>query len=283
MEQIFSISYSNTVSGCILRAVYNTHVHGKYCNILLDDSSLTSCLIVTIKGTGTILLKDKTQIQLPEKTYYIGTHSDIHGLSSSCDHWHYSCFWFNPVGLNYADHLLLTNRDCDPEEEDRFATELISLIQSGDSNNIKLANALFTSKFLSLRPYKTDSLSSSVKLFQEVISYINKNLNSITSIKDIAGHFAYSEKHLRSIFKTHAKMSPKKYIQKLKLEQICTLLKTSSISLQEMVELFNFASISHLISSFKNEYGVTPTVYKNLPRSQIKEFEKKNLSYPQDE
>ena len=138
MEQIFSISYSNTVSGCILRAVYNTHVHGKYCNILLDDSSLTSCLIVTIKGTGTILLKDKTQIQLSEKTYYIGTHSDIHGLSSSCDHWHYSCFWFNPVGLNYADHLLLTNRDCDPEEEDRFATELISLIQSGDSNNIKL-------------------------------------------------------------------------------------------------------------------------------------------------
>lgn len=157
---------------------------------------------------------------------------------------------------------MLNDKPFDSNEEDRFATEIINLLQTGDANDIKYANALFTCKFLSLKPYNGDVVSTSLKLFQDVIVFIDKNLRSITSIKDIASHFAYSEKHLRSIFKTYAKTSPKQYIQKLKLEQTCILLKTSPISLQEIVELYNFCSISHFISSFKKEYGVTPTAYK---------------------
>ena len=273
MDQIFSISSLDALSGCTLRAVYNTYTYGKYTNVLLEDDSISSCLLITLEGTGSIILKDKTVIKLPEKSMYVGTHSDIHSLNSTSDTWHFCCYWFNPVAINHSRNIVLPELISSSSEEDAFATEIINLISTGNSNDIKYANALFTCKILKLKPYEANVATPSSKLFQDVITYINRNLKIITSIKDIANHFAYSEKHLRSIFKTYAKTSPKQYIQKLKLDQICILLKTSSMSLQEMVELFNFCSLSHLISSFKKEYGVTPTQYKNQPSIHTKKAE----------
>ena len=101
MEKIYSIINSKTVSGCILRSVYNTHVHGKYSNILLDDPRIHTCLITTIEGSGTIVLKNKTHIKLTPGSYYIGTYSDIHCEISNDKYWHFCSYWFTPVGLSY--------------------------------------------------------------------------------------------------------------------------------------------------------------------------------------
>lgn len=262
MEKIYSIINSKTISGCVLRSAYNTHVYGKYKNILLDDPRISAYLIATLDGSGEIVLKDKSRIKLTAGSYYIGSYSDLHCEFSTDEHWHFCSYFFTPVGLDYSNRLVLKDRPFDCAEEERLATQIINLLQTGDGNDVKYANALFTCKFLSLKPYEGEVISTSLKLFQDVIAFIDKNLKTITSIKDIASHFAYSEKHLRSIFKTYAKISPKQYIQKLKLEQICTHLKTSSTSMQELVELYNFCSISHLITSFKKEYGITPAAFK---------------------
>ena len=68
-------------------------------------------------------------------------------------------------------------------------------------------------------------------------------------------------KHIRYIFNRQFKTSPNKFIDSLKLEQIILMLQTTSYSLEDLAELYNYSSASHLINNFKKKFGSTPKQY----------------------
>ena len=110
-----------------------------------------------------------------------------------------------------------------------------------------------------LNPYT----QKSTELTEKIVLYINMHIEENLQVRDIADEFRYCEKHIRHLFKTTLGMSPKQYINKIKLENIRNQLSSSSLSLQELAEKYAYASASHLINNFKKEYGVTPTDYRN--------------------
>lgn len=63
-------------------------------------------------------------------------------------------------------------------------------------------------------------------------------------------------------------ISPKKFINDTKLNNVCFLLSTTSLTLQELGEKYYYASASHLANRFKQKFGITPTEYrKNVTQS----------------
>lgn len=262
MNQIYSTCSLKTLIGCNLVAVYNTHVYGTYKNLVVADSNIMNCLLFTLEGSATILMKDKSKVSLSPCSVFIGKHSEISMLSSNCEHWHFLCYWFNPIGMDVPKNAYFVSESIDKAAESDFCTNIISLLRTGVNENIEYANALFTCKYLEMRRFLPLQSSKTSQVFNDIISYINVNIENLPKIQDIAKHFAYSEKHFRTIFEAHAKISPKQYINKRKLERAAVLLVTSSYTLQELSDLLGFYSVSHLINSFKKEYGITPSAYK---------------------
>ena len=57
-------------------------------------------------------------------------------------------------------------------------------------------------------------------------------------------------------------VSPKKFISDTKLNNICFLLSTTTLTLQELAEKYSYVSASHLTHRFKQKFGITPTKYR---------------------
>jgi len=52
------------------------------------------------------------------------------------------------------------------------------------------------------------------------------------------------------------------YFNKIKLERICNLLKTTDLNLKEIAEKLEFYDTSHLNTFFKKRMGITPGKYR---------------------
>ena len=99
-----------------------------------------------------------------------------------------------------------------------------------------------------------------------MIFYINTNLEEELHVADIAEYFHYSEKHIYHLFITTLGVTPKQFINNVKLQNVCHFLESTDFSLQDLAEKCGFATTSHLINNFKKEYGMTPAAYRKLHR-----------------
>lgn len=250
------------ISTVSLISAYNTHVYGYYKNLLIREKPDMHCLIISLHGQAEIELHSGKKVALPEKGVFFGRLSSMHALLSDCPHWHFVCFWFIPhnidLPLNQSYHIKSLRID----KEDDCANKIIRLLQMNLDYKTKYANSYFCFRLLEHLENINPVIQKSTELTDKIISHINNHIEEDLQIKTIAQTFHYSEKHIRSLFNNTLHISPKQYVIKVKLENICHLLLNSDLSLQELAEKYCFASVSHLVNSFKKEYGVTPSTYR---------------------
>lgn len=95
---------------------------------------------------------------------------------------------------------------------------------------------------------------------RKAITYINKNINKRLTVIKIAEECGISPDYLSHIFKKEIGSNLSSYILKQKLEIAKTLL-WEGYSNSKICYALSFCSQSYFISSFKNEYDMTPTEY----------------------
>lgn len=99
------------------------------------------------------------------------------------------------------------------------------------------------------------------ELMTELIQYIKNHINSSLTIQEICNKFAISRSSLQALFKRNLNVSPKHYINNIKLEQSKVLLKNSARTVSEVSDMLGFASIHYFSRKFKLEYGISPSEY----------------------
>lgn len=93
-------------------------------------------------------------------------------------------------------------------------------------------------------------------------SYIQTNIQEKINLKEMARHLGYTEYYLSQKFKSEVGISFNDYVQLEKIEKAKMMLKTTSLTIEEISASLAFSSRSHFSTVFKKRVKVTPSLYR---------------------
>ncbi len=97
----------------------------------------------------------------------------------------------------------------------------------------------------------------------DAIAFINMHYKQQPSLDDIAKHVHLSPTHFQKLFTEWAGISPKRFMQFLRLEYAKNLLREKQMTLFDVATEANFSSTSRLHDLFIGIVAMTPAEYKN--------------------
>ncbi|WP_429308939.1 helix-turn-helix domain-containing protein [Paenibacillus mucilaginosus] len=94
------------------------------------------------------------------------------------------------------------------------------------------------------------------------ISYMeDQYLNSI-SLEEIAAESNISVRHLNRIFRSYYQTTPFAYLQRLRLEHACMMLKKTGLPITEISHESGFNDSNYFTRQFTKVYGQSPKAYR---------------------
>ena len=107
-----------------------------------------------------------------------------------------------------------------------------------------------------MNPSKADELC------YRLMSYINSHIYEIKNLEELAQNTNYCYPHLSTLFKRHTSQTLSEYFRFQKLEKAKALIEETELSLTEIAENLNYASIYSFSKAFKNQYHLSPAEYR---------------------
>jgi len=71
-----------------------------------------------------------------------------------------------------------------------------------------------------------------------------------------------SPSRFRHLFKHETGTSPAQYLKELRLRKAAKMLRTSFLSVKQILKRVGLGSTSHFVHDFRRLHGVTPTAYR---------------------
>lgn len=98
-------------------------------------------------------------------------------------------------------------------------------------------------------------------IYKTAVSFMNDNIDSSITVKEIAEKCCISATSLQKIFMEYAGIGIHKYFLKLRLNHAATLLAGGATT-SAIAEIMNFSSQAYFSEVFKREMGVSPKEYR---------------------
>lgn len=116
---------------------------------------------------------------------------------------------------------------------------------------------LFLKLLLSLRknPAKTS-------VARQLSEYVEKNIDSISSLSDICRELHYSKNYVIRIFNREFGCSPIQYINDIKIAKATYLLETTSRPIDEIAEKCGFSDYAYFYRRFVKKTGLSPLKWR---------------------
>lgn len=102
------------------------------------------------------------------------------------------------------------------------------------------------------------------KSINKVLEYINRNIHANPSLEELSQIANISSFHFHRIFKTIVGENLGEYIQRLRLEHVASMLRTSNLPLSELADKSGYNNTQALSKAFKKYFGMPPSVYKTM-------------------
>lgn len=155
-----------------------------------------------------------------------------------------------------ADNCIIT----DPFEVNASYKSMTDLILNPSNFNLlKIRNISESVILQGLNMIKQKNSRFSDSFNQILKSHPNFDL----TLNQIALEMNYSTTHLERLSMRHFGCSVAEYLNRAKLIKICSLLRTTDLTLSEIAEQTHFYDAGHLSVFFKNRMNQTPGKYRN--------------------
>jgi two-component system, response regulator YesN len=109
----------------------------------------------------------------------------------------------------------------------------------------------------------SNSLSQYTTMTRRVIEYIHSFYNKQINKEELAAKLSTHPSHLSRKFKEETKLTLTAYQQMLRINQAKHLLKTESLSVEEIAWTIGYDDPSYFARVFKKETGRTPSAYRD--------------------
>ena len=99
--------------------------------------------------------------------------------------------------------------------------------------------------------------------------YIELSLDRKVRAADLAALVGYTEYYLTEKFRKETGQTVSEYIRRMKIERAKILLRSTSLSIQQISEQLAFNTPNYFIRCFREQMGMTPAAYKKNIRNNI--------------
>lgn len=144
-----------------------------------------------------------------------------------------------------------------------FKSRLLSLADSILSEEGRISGARSLGYFYLLMSFHEQTNSPKPNAYvREAKKYMDMNFYRNPSISEVAETVNVSDRYLYNLFIKHEGISPKKYLNNLKLARAKSMLKNTDYSISEIAALDGFSDVLAFSRFFSKNVGVSPTAYK---------------------
>ena len=109
---------------------------------------------------------------------------------------------------------------------------------------------------------KLNVASERTKKMLEIMEYINVHYKENIYIENLAAIAGFSTSHFRSIFKSLTGKPVSLYIQNLRVQEACKILKNKDINVEQVAMEVGYSDIKHFYSVFKKITGKRPKDFR---------------------
>ncbi len=226
------------------------------------------------EGTRNILIDDKLKTIKKNDVALIKSNVIHHTSGNSCTR---TIVYISKNYLKrfFTDKTIKKLLDCFSKETVSLSPEdfavckkMLTKIQNEFYENPKDNNSFITLANLLLllgdpeKDISNFSEPDKKNLLTNILSYVNKNYQTIRSLDDISNKFFITKFHLCRIFKEKTGATINTYINKLRLKKACELLQTTDLSAVSIAETCGFNSPIYFSQSFKKAFGMSPITYR---------------------
>ncbi|HEY2961506.1 MAG TPA: AraC family transcriptional regulator [Pyrinomonadaceae bacterium] len=95
-----------------------------------------------------------------------------------------------------------------------------------------------------------------------VISQIEADVARAWETAELAARVNLSASRFRHLFKEETGQTTGQYLRELRLQRAELLLRTTFLSIKEVMSEAGLTSSSHFVEYFKKKYGATPSAYR---------------------
>ncbi len=114
-----------------------------------------------------------------------------------------------------------------------------------------------------LKVHYEEKCGSLPPLIAESIAVVKRRIFSeVLSVDEVARECGVTPAHLIRSFRRYLDVTPKQYMNSLRVEMACDLLKYTGKSMEEIAELSGFSEARQMRRVFRETVGVTPREYR---------------------
>jgi Transcriptional regulator containing an amidase domain and an AraC-type DNA-binding HTH domain len=97
-----------------------------------------------------------------------------------------------------------------------------------------------------------------------VIAKLKTEPSSAWDFAALAVQVNLSPSRFRHLFKQETGTTPAQYLKEVRLRRAAKLLRTTFLTIKQILEKVNLGSNAHFVRDFRKLYGITPTAYRRL-------------------
>ncbi len=121
--------------------------------------------------------------------------------------------------------------------------------------------ALVTVTAFKKRSAQKTKISKSQEFCYQIMSYINNNITSITTLQELSDVFGYNYFYISKTFKKTVGQTLQNYYKDIRLQTAKNYLD-EKYNCTEIAEILKFSSVYSFSKSFKQTFGISPAEYK---------------------
>ena len=97
---------------------------------------------------------------------------------------------------------------------------------------------------------------------ERVLEFIRTSNDPQLGVPGLARHAGLSESHFYRLFRRQMRVTPARYLKDIRIRRAEYLLRTTNLSLQDILLQVGVVDRSHFLRNFKKLYGFPPSLYR---------------------